>query len=467
MKSTMKSRDMKKKMQLAVVLGATVGLGGCDLAVPDLNRPSVDSLERTPTRPAVISAAQGLLVGHRTGVATQGGYVSVLGVLGRESYIMDTADPRYVGELLAGATLDPGSPAFGGNFWTAPYANIRNANTLFTAIDVVQGVTDPEKEAFRGFAKTIQALDYLVLINTHDTNGVVLDVNRPVGSPLAPIVTDRKEVLGFIAQLLDEGQTHLQAGGTTFPFPLSSGFQSFASPGEKMTVPEFIRFNRAIRARVDVYREEWAQALADLDSSFLDPAAPLTRGVYHAFGTGSGDTPDELNDPDIYAHPSIVTDAELQAPDPKSPDAPRAIDARVQRKIKPAKEPRKYQGVSSDITFSAYPAATTPVPIIRNEELILLRAEARFQTGNAAGALEDINFIRTTSGGLAPLGGEGDVDFIGELLRQRRYSLLFEGGHRWIDMRRYGRLDRLPIDVEGHRVHERFPIPIAETDARQ
>ena len=460
--SEMKIRDMKKKMQLAVVLGATVGLGGCgDLAVPDLNRPSVDSLERTPTRSAVISAAQGLLVGHRSGVATQGGYVSVLGVLGRESYIMDTADPRYVGELLAGATLDPGSPAFGGNFWTAPYANIRNANTLFTALDAVQGVSDAEKEAFRGFAKTLQALDFLVLINTRDSNGVALDVNRPVGGPLAPIVTDRKQVFAFIAQLLDEGQTHLAAGGTAFPFPLSSGFESFASPGEKMTVPEFIRFNRALKARVDVYREAWAEALVDLDGSFLDTAAPLTRGVYNAYGTGSGDTPDELNDPDIYAHPSIVTDAEHQQADSS------LLDARVLRKIKPAKEPRKYQGVSSDVTFSLYPAATTPVPIIRNEELILLRAEARLQTGDVTGARQDINFIRTTSGGLAPLSGEGDADYITEILKQRRYSLLFEGGHRWIDMRRYGRLDQLPIDVEGHRVHERFPLPIAETDARQ
>ncbi|ATB28758.1 RagB/SusD family nutrient uptake outer membrane protein [Melittangium boletus] len=457
----MKIRDMKKMTKVALLLSTAMGLGGCDLTVPDLNRPSQDSLERTPTRSGVISAAVGLLVGNRSGVATQGGYVSMLGVLGRESYIMDSADPRYVGELLAGATLDSGSPAFGGAFWTAPYANIRNANTLLHALEVVDGVSDEEKEAFRGFAKTIQALDYLVLINTRDINGVVLDVDHPIGSPLAPIITDRDQVHAFIADLLDQARAHLQAGGTTFPFPLSSGFEDFDRPGEKMSIANFIKFNRAIKARVDVYRRKWAEALVDLEGSFLDINAPLNRGVYHAFGTGSGDTPDELNDPDIYAHPSIVTDAEYQEADPT------LRDARVLSKVKLAKEPRKYQGVSSDYTFAHYPSATSPVPIIRNEELILLRAEASFQSGDTSEARTLLNFIRVTSGKLSELSGEGDIDYVTELLKQRRYSLLFEGGHRWIDMRRYGRLDELPIDVQGHSVHERFPVPIGETDARQ
>ena len=30
-----------------------------------------------------------------------------------------------------------------------------------------------------------------------------------------------------------------------------------------------------------------------------------------------------------------------------------------------------------------------------------------------------------------------------EVLYNRTYSLLFEGGHRWVDYRRYGRLEQL------------------------
>ena len=39
-----------------------------------------------------------------------------------------------------------------------------------------------------------------------------------------------------------------------------------------------------------------------------------------------------------------------------------------------------------------------------------------------------------------------DAAFVDDLLKQRLYSLMYEGGHRWVDMRRYGRLGQIPID---------------------
>jgi hypothetical protein len=53
-----------------------------------------------------------------------------------------------------------------------------------------------------------------------------------------------------------------------------------------------------------------------------------------------------------------------------------------------------------------------------------------------------------------------------ELLYNKRYSLLFEGGHRWIDMRRYNRVSQLPLDLPSHRRNDKFPFPNAECDAR-
>ena len=58
-------------------------------------------------------------------------------------------------------------------------------------------------------------------------------------------------------------------------------------------------------------------------------------------------------------------------------------------------------------------ANTAPIPIIKNEELILLRAEARYQSGDVAGALSDINVVRVSSGGLAPLTGFANATAFG------------------------------------------------------
>lgn len=445
---------MKLRRIIAAIAIVSVVSACKDLIVPDYNNTSLDDLVANPTPTKVAQAAQGLMVGTRVGIGAQNGYVSLLGILGRESYNFDAADPRFITEMVIGP-LDGGSPAFGGNLFAAPYRNIRNANLLLGAVEAVVGMSTEQKAAVSGFARTIQALDYLNVINTRDDLGAPLDVDiDPVGSP-APIVS-KAEIFNHIASLLDQGHTDLQAGGSAFPFGLSPGFAPFNTPAT------FVRFNRALKARVEAYRGNYATALAAVNASFVDPAAPLTLGAYHSYSTGSGDIQNQLLDPTgraIVANPSIVTDAQLK------PDGTR--DNRVLQKVAQLAEPRVVQGITTDFVFSIYNTNVAPIPIIRNEELILLRAEARYFTGDQLGALDDINFIRTTSGGLAARGPFLSADdFTTELLRQRRYSLLFEGGHRWIDARRFGRLATLPNALPEHTIMSRFPFPEAECLAR-
>jgi len=447
-----------KKTLLAALSATTLGLGACSLEVPDLNNPSLESLRDSPTPSGVYAASTGLLLGSRAGKSAQNGYVAHLGILGRESYTFDAADPRFVTEMLAGASLDPGSPAFGGSQWAPPYANIRNANTVLGALEKVSGVEDQDKEAIRGFAKTMQALDFLVIVSTRDTNGGPIDVGGDY-SQLAPTV-GKEQMLAHIVNLLDESKTHLMAAGEEFPFPLSSGYEGFDTPAT------FLQFNRAVKARAAVYQEDWQGALQALSESFVDRTKPMSLGVYHAYGTGSGDTSNGLTSPNIFAHPSIVTDAERKPDCTDDAAQPfKCLDNRVEAKIEVV-ESRTYQGLTSNYAFTMYNSNSAPLPIIRNEDLLLLRAEANIRLTNYTDAEEDINHVRATSGGLLPvtLTGENAVDV---LLKERRYSLLFEGGHRWIDMRRYDLLDSLPKDKEDHAVHPRFPIPVAEEDARK
>jgi len=66
------------------------------------------------------------------------------------------------------------------------------------------------------------------------------------------------------------------------------------------------------------------------------------------------------------------------------------------------------------------------------------------------------------------------ADVITELLQQRLYSLLFEGGHRWIDARRYHGPQSaapladmgLPSEDAGDKVFSVMPIPADECAAR-
>lgn len=447
---------MRTMRTLPLLLGAVLGAGCNTLDITDLNNPGLDGLQNNPSRSGVIAAATGLLIGTRSGIASQNGYVSLLGIVGRESYNFDPADPRFVTEMLIGP-LDGGSPAFGGNLFGSPYANIRNANILLHAVDNVVGMTDAEKEATRGFTQTIQALDFLNVINTRDEHGAPVDVDIDPTAPPGPIVS-KAEVFTRIIALLDGGQTHLQAGGAAFPFPLSTGFTGFNTPAT------FLTFNRALRARVAVYTQDYTGALAALGLSFVNtgPGASLSLGVYHVFSTASGDSTNQLFDPNaraLFAHPSIRTDAQLRA------DA--TPDLRFQQKLTQITPAKVVQGITTDLVFNIYRSNADPVPIIRNEELILLRAEANLGLGDVTAALSDIDFIRVNSGGLPPYTGALTPEAVlDELLYNKRYSLLFEGGHRWIDLRRYGRLGDLPLDLPTHKRFTAFPFPINECLAR-
>ena len=128
-------------------------------------------------------------------------------------------------------------------------------------------------------------------------------------------------------------------------------------------------------------------------------------------------------------------------------------------------------GIATDLSMNRFATNSTPVPVIRNEELLLLDAEIRWFTGaDKAGAITDLQQVRTTSGG-AGIGAVGataassDAVFTDALLYERRFSLLSEG-HRWVDHRRFGRIGQLPLDLTtGVNAHFRaivMPVPQAE-----
>ncbi|MGH2709327.1 MAG: RagB/SusD family nutrient uptake outer membrane protein, partial [Actinomycetota bacterium] len=211
---------------------------------------------------------------------------------------------------------------------------------------------------------------------------------------------------------------------------------------------------------------DWSGVLTALAESFIDPAAPLDRGVYLNYGTGAGDFANPLSqDPQAgenYAHQQLDTLVQLQT-DGVTPD--RRFVTKVVRRASTTNN-----GFTSDLGWIRYPSPSSPIPLVKNEELILLRAEANINLNDLGAALTDINTVRVMSGGLAPLLVFLDqTAAIDELLYNRLFSLLYEGAHRWIDLRRYGRLavspaGDLPVSRVGGAevVFSTLPIPSDE-----
>lgn len=450
---------------LSLLMLASLACSADKFNVPQYNAPTVAGVNGTPQ--ALQLYASGILLQERNNI---GGYNNDLGIFGRESYSYFPTDARSVSHYLIGLPgpnntriLDPAG--FASGQWYAWYRNMKNAVNLVAFADASAALTAPQKSGVKGFAKTFEALSLYRIIVTRDTLGAPVDIPADASSP-APFL-NRDGVWQKVSALLDDAKADLAAAGSTdFAFVLDDGFAGFNTP------TSFLKFNRAIAARVLVNRGSlgcgacWAQALQALTESFITaPAsvADMNIGVYNVFSSTPGDALNPQNIsvvPTWFAHASAITDAQTQ------PGG--APDARMTRKVAPLvpskAAPGTNNGIPATAYFIMYPTNVSPVPIIRNEELLLLRAEANLQSGNTGAALTDINTVRTISGGLAALGSLG-ADPIGTLLYERRYSLLWEG-HRWNDMRRYGRLNQLPLDLTTHFVAKVMPIPKQECDAR-
>jgi hypothetical protein len=451
---------MTPTLKLSRLALALIVLGGpaCNFEIANPNSP--DIIGENPNRSQVAASSIGLLIATRADVAD---WALDAALLGREAYRFDGSDPRFTGELMQGP-LDPGSRAFGGDHWAEEYAAIRSANNLLAVIGTASTLTAEEQNAVRGYAHTLQAYNFLIVLDAHSQDAIPIDVGTDVTAPPAPLVTNA-EGWAHVISLLDGAVTELQAAGTSgFPFTLPSGFNGFNTPAT------FIRFNRALRARVAVYRADYAGALTFLAESFLDPAAPLDLGVYMDFSAGAGDLPNPLAlDPQVgenFGNPLLRTQAQLQVDGV-------SLDRRFLTKLipRPQRSAGTPQVLTSDLGWIRYPSPNSPIPLIKNEELILLRAEANIGLGNFPAAVPDIDLVRTTSGGLPSYAGPVDQpSLVNELLYNKRYSLMFEGGHSWVDYRRYNltsalqALDRPgpPPDV----IFLTLPIPSSETQPR-
>lgn len=446
---------------LMIALSAA-SIGGCsnEILQPNYNSPTVDGLSKDPS--GLQLAATGILVTERGNYFP---YVRDVTIFGREGYYYFPTDNRFVTDYLIGSAGKLSSTGFASGNWFGFFRNMRNATNLVSAANS-SGLGAAQKAAARGFANTMRGLDLYYAVSLRDTLGTPVEILANPNDQ-APFVT-RDSVYKRITAVLDSAKADLAAGGASFPFVLHSGFSGFDTPAS------FLKFNRAIAARVLAVRGSlecgnacYTSALTAVSESFASAAggaasrADLDVGVYSIYSTSSGDGLNSLSqagDANYLAHSSIVADAQAK------PDG--TPDARLTAKVAPLKSPRSSpggptKGITATEGFIIYPSNVSRTPIIRNEELLLIRAEANLKLSNAGAALIDLNNVRDISGGLAPIA----TPTVAALLYERRYSLLSEG-FRWIDVRRFGLLSTLPLDLPNHFVAKVVPIPKAECDAR-
>jgi len=342
--------------------------------------------------------------------------------------------------------------------WAAIYATINIANHIIQKAPQVQDVnlTDIERNTIVGEAHFVRALAYFDLARGWGGVPLKLEPTTSLVSNEQIARSSREEVYAFVRQELDLAESLL--------------------PEEVNRVRATKYTVWALRARLDLYTKNWDEAIDYATKVIgLTDAYKLVKPFSAWFSNGAVQTPESIfelahsaqNPSGLRTRMSLLSNGGEYRYAPSEPvvktlqhpatggDRVALLDSATQSGVK------LYAGA----LYYRSPA-TDPSYVLRIAEQYLIRAEAKAEIDDAAGALSDLNQVRERAG-LQALTTQS-IDVLKDaVLEERRLEFLWEA-QRYFDLARTGKLkEKIEALKPNLTITEHlnlFPIPIDEVN---
>src|SRR6478735_5602452 len=304
-------RNSMHRRTLGLIAGVGLAAMGCkdSTSVGDLNNVSADALSAGLNRNSTALLVTGQINSTRGDLDSR--YIVFSETMARDFYRLDNAENRYITETIGGPADYSGF--LGGGAFSQFYVTVRAGNTILGLIDKATGVSPAEISATKGLTLTLNALALYRALELRDSLGIAIDVNHPIEAPPAAFVC-KPNALASLSATLDSAATFLAAGGTAFPLKMAPGF---SSNGKFDTPATFLRLNRAIKGKVELYRGlshqkpnagSFAAAVTALTTAI--GAAPVSAGdlavgLYNTYSTDANETRYPIADANIFLNPMV------------------------------------------------------------------------------------------------------------------------------------------------------------------
>jgi hypothetical protein len=456
------------------------------VACKDSNVPFLTAPTNIPNSPAGLqNAVTGLISGSRNDI---GGFMIDAAAFGRDGGNYTNTEPRFITYELG---LAPISPAWA-NTWANSYANILQSHQIITAISqVAPAYTAAQTSALVGVIQTIEAYNYMIVAEDHDSLGIAILPAATSGTTPPPAVCNQ-DGWKHITALLDSANASLQsAGSIAIPVTLPDGFSAVSA-----SATAFASFNRALAGKAYMQLayaiargpggvrptpttpgspDQTALLAADtalahtalLNLGALNPPSsggftPDGYSVLHNFSGKSGDAVNPMN--------GLIGTFRILNTIPSSQDT--VNDARWKAKFTfttVAPQQQSYDAPVSSYIYTMYATTDSYIPIIRNEGLALIKAQVELGLSHYATAATYINAVRTSVGKLPAATISADyVSTRDALLHEQQISMAVEAsGDRMIAIRMYNLAAQLDTTWGAKDLHTTLtPIPFSEVTAR-
>jgi starch-binding outer membrane protein, SusD/RagB family len=472
----MKNMKFINKIVLSFVLAGTFMFTSCDDLLQVDPRQSIDANGALNTPDAVAAALNSVYARLRS-QANYGRNLLALSDALADVGVTTSNSGRLIGENNNQPNAHFNAQIGGTNLWQNSYLAINEANLILDALPSVEGASAAQLSRWEGEAKFLRALYYFDLIKVYayiptaiytpgvtDEGGIPLVLEGVITSDEA---FSRQTPRSTIDQVYTQIYTDLEDAKTL----LTSRGTYFASSAAAS----------ALLSRVALYRGDWEKAAAEATTALASNVGTVLAGQAYVNGWRAEVHPESMFEV-RFAIPgeaigvneslqtSYTTLLSLTANKNSQggwgdfiPNATvRGFFGLTQLQIgTPATDNNNWDVTrNNDIRAFLYTTGNTVrgagrqiesikfaskngfaygdnVPVIRKSEMHLNRAEANYHIpGNEAAALTELNAFKALRGLPAvTLSGQALLD---EILLERFKEFAFEG-HRWFDLKRYGK----------------------------
>ncbi|PSL45686.1 RagB/SusD domain-containing protein [Chitinophaga niastensis] len=334
------------------------------------------------------------------------------------------------------------------DFWVEIYPIIFIANSAIESLTNATGLTPVVKQQLIGEAKFIRAFCYFYLVNLYGDVPLVTGTDYTINALLSR--TSMTKVWEQIVTDLKDAQSLLSTNylDATLLNVTTEKVRPTKWAATALLARAYLYIGDEVQAEAQatvVINNSSLYSLDTLNSVFLKNSneaiwqlQPVGAGV--AANTGAGRLfilP--AGGPNLFDHPVYLSD-----------NITNSFETGDQRKTSWVNSitvsgatyyyPYKYKIGAVNTSTNEY------IMVLRLGEQYLVRAEARAQQGNIAGAAADLNIIRTRAG-LMNTTAATQVGLLAAIQRERKVELFTEWGHRWLDLKRTNMVDAVMSEV--------------------
>jgi len=345
------------------------------------------------------------------------------------------------------------------SLWAGAYNIIYQANSLITNVEGNELLSAPKRDHLVGSGKFIRAFTYFYLVNLY--GDVPLIINTDYQENAIAGRAERELVYNRIIEDLESASQLLQ---DSYPDQDRTRLNRFAA--------------MALLARVHLYQGNWEEAvtyssalmnasqyrlLNNLNEIFL---ADSSEAIWQISPVGGGNSLTHTREGNLFIQTgSLSTPVALTAHFLNEFENTQDLRREAWVALFNEGEDSLYYPNKYKIQYDASGGAIEEYSMVmRLGEQYLIRAEAYARLNQLNEALVDLNVIRSRSGLeiINEVADQGGV--LERILEERRRELFTEWGHRWLDLKRYGRSEQLKEQTNSSWTSTSilFPIPLSE-----